>query len=1088
MALETFEAGYAGARPTRGGANWSGMWKLAQMTDRMIDGKWPSPWSVSGGNQQKSFAIVSGDSTANDVQFNDDGTKFYILGATKNAIYQYTCATAWDVNTAVYAGKSFSVVAQETSCKGLFFKSDGTAFYVTGSTNKIIYQYTCSTPWDVSTASYSNKTYNLNLQGLSSPTGLFFKPDGTKFYVTEDATGSNNSVFQYTCSTPWDVSTASYDTKFFVVSTQDSIPTGIFFKSDGTKFYILGDNTNAIYQYSCSTAWEINTASYDSVSFSVATQETIPFGLFFKSDGTQLYVVGSTKGTVFQYSLSTAWNLSVVSYSEKAFYVAVGQEGSSSDVQFNDDGTKLYIIGSGNKTVYQYTCSTAWDVSTASYANKAFHVSLQEGSPSALFFKSDGTAFYVAGTTNKTVYQYTCSTAWDVSTASYSSKSFSVNAQETAPQGLFFKPDGTTFYIIGSANNTVYQYSCSTAWDVSTASYASKSFSVTTQETSSRALFFKSDGAKFYVLGSTNRTVYQYSCGTAWDISTASYDSKSFSASTQDTATTGLFFKSDGTTFYIVGTINDTVYQYTCSTAWDVNTTSAYDSKSFSVTAQDTFPADVQFKNDGTKFYILGDTNNTIYQYSCSTAWDVSTASYDSKSFSVATQETSPAGLFFKADGTKFYVVGTVNFTVYQYSCSTAWDVSTASYDSKLFSVGSQEATPNGLFFKSDGAKFYIVGSTNDTVYQYSCSTAWDVSTASYDSKSFSVSAQDGGPSGLFFKSDGTKFYISGTNNLSIYQYSCNTAWDLSTASYDNRSVSVSAQETLIRGLFFKSDGAKFYIVGTTNDTVYQYSTPVAWEIQSPFYGNKFFRVNTQEGAPYGIAFKTDGTKFYIVGNDYKTIFQYSCSTAWDISSGSYDSKTFSVNAQDINPNSLSFKTDGTKFYILGGSNKTVYQYSCATAWDVSTASYDGRSFSVTTQEGNPQALFFKSDGTKFYIVGATNKTVYQYSCGTAWDISTAYYESKLFYIGAQEGNPHGVFFKDDGTKFYITGQNNDAVIQYSCATAWDIGTASYDGVVFGIVTQDTSSTDIQFKSDGTTFYVLGDTTNAIYQYSGLLQ
>ena len=71
--------------------------------------------------------------------------------------------------------------------------------------------------------------------------------------------------------------------------------------------------------------------------------------------------------------------------------------------------------------------------------------------------------------------------------------------------------------------------------------------------------------------------------------------------------------------------------------------------------------------------------------------------------------------MFFKSDGTKFYVLGTGNDTIYQYSCATAWNVSTASYDVRLFSVTTQESTPHGLFFKSDGNKFYIV----DVFYLY---------------------------------------------------------------------------------------------------------------------------------------------------------------------------------------------------------------------------------------------------------------------------------------------------------------------------------------------------------------------------------
>jgi DNA-binding beta-propeller fold protein YncE len=256
-----------------------------------------------------------------------------------------------------------------------------------------------------------------------------------------------------------------------------------------------------------------------------------------------------------------------------------------------------------------------------------------------------------------------------------------------------------------------------------------------------------------------------------WDVSTASYDNKNVSVSSQDSYPCGLFFKPDGTKMYITGYSNNKIYQYSLSTAWDVSTAS-YDNKNVSVVSQDSYPFGLFFKPDGTKMYITGDANDKIYQYSLSTAWDVSTASYDNKSFYVSSQNNSPCGLFFKPDGTKMYITGYSNNKIYQYSLSTAWDVSTASYDNKIFYVGGQDSYPYGLFFKPDGTKMYITGNINDKIYQYSLSTAWDVSTASYDNKNVSVVSQDSYPFGLFFKPDGTKMYITGNSNDKIYQYS----------------------------------------------------------------------------------------------------------------------------------------------------------------------------------------------------------------------------------------------------------------------------------------------------------------------------
>ena len=109
-------------------------------------------------------------------------------------------------------------------------------------------------------------------------------------------------------------------------------------------------------------------------------------------------------------------------------------------------------------------------------------------------------------------------------------------------------------------------------------------------------------------------------------------------------------------------------------------------------------------------------------------------------------------------------------FSVYCFA--TAWDVSTASYDSKYKDVGSEDGTPRNVAFKSDGSKMYIMGNSNDTVYQYSLSTVWDVSTASYDSKYKSVSSEDGIPVSVAFKSDGSKMYIVGYSSDRVYQYS----------------------------------------------------------------------------------------------------------------------------------------------------------------------------------------------------------------------------------------------------------------------------------------------------------------------------
>ena len=170
--------------------------------------------------------------------------------------------------------------------------------------------------------------------------------------------------------------------------------------------------------------------------------------------------------------------------------------------------------------------------------------------------------------------------------------------------------------------------------------------------------------------------------------------------------------------------------------------------------------------------FITGSSGDDVNEYSLSTAFDLSSAVYagNSERFAVGTQETDPQGITFNNDGTKMFIVGSTGDDVNEYSLSTAFDVSTSSY-AQLFSVQSQETTPTGIAFNNAGTKMFIVGSTGDDVNEYSLSTAFDVSTASYV-QNFSVQSQETVPAGLTFNSDGTKMFIVGSTGDDVNEYS----------------------------------------------------------------------------------------------------------------------------------------------------------------------------------------------------------------------------------------------------------------------------------------------------------------------------
>jgi hypothetical protein len=303
----------------------------------------------------------------------------------------------------------------------------------------------------------------------------------------------------------------------------------------------------------------------------------------------------------------------------------------------------------------------------------------------------------------------------------YSGTSFSVSAQEATPSGLFFSPDGLNMYVNGPTGDDVNQYTLSTAWDVSTATYV-RVFSTAAQDSNPADVFFKPDGLTMFVVAATNDAVYQYTLTTAWNLSTASYANKSFSVAGQDTAPTGLWFSTDGTVMYVSGNATDSVYQYTLGTAWDVST-AAYSSKSFSTAGQEVTPNQVNLSADGLRMWVTGLANDRVWEYALTTAWDVSTATLTANVY-IGYQEASSAGLFVDSTApNRVYLVGTTNDTVYQYNTATKsvrFDVETFYLPKDLQVVGNLDVGGatllNGVLLVQNGATLNSAATVNGTL------------------------------------------------------------------------------------------------------------------------------------------------------------------------------------------------------------------------------------------------------------------------------------------------------------------------------------------------------------------------------------
>lgn len=217
----------------------------------------------------------------------------------------------------------------------------------------------------------SSTTTAFSSQGTNN-SAHFLKSDGTKVYWFDESGGN---IYQYSLSTPYDLSTISYDS--VSIATSGSAR-GLAFKSDGTKLYYIHAGTYNLVTWNLSTGWDLSTATFGSnTSISSSVYSTIGGGLSFKPDGTKMYSADYQSGipiTLREWTLSTAWDASTISSTSIINFTtlsvptyAVGN--GCGDVQITSDGLTLYVMWYG-AWVSRFTLSTAWDITTASFTDQ----------------------------------------------------------------------------------------------------------------------------------------------------------------------------------------------------------------------------------------------------------------------------------------------------------------------------------------------------------------------------------------------------------------------------------------------------------------------------------------------------------------------------------------------------------------------------------------------------------------------------------------------------------------------------------------------------------------------------------------------
>ncbi len=312
-----------------------------------------------------------------------------------------------------------------------------------------------------STINTGNSTVNSSI----SATQIF--TDGALIVESTSRLNSDLMVHGNTVITPTINATGfTYGAQSYNIS-QSTTTYGLFFKPDGTRFYTSSRGTTRIYTYNVTDPWTLSGSSYVSNS-SISLQTTEPRGIYIKPDGLKAYVVSAiSPTTVFQYSLNEAWGNSFT-YDTVSLNISTTSDvnatsAGAQDIAFSPDGKYFFVTTDINSaaTVHRYELATAWDITTAAYSGNSFLTEGYQNSPTGITFTDSGVMMFVLGNQLDKIDTFRLSTPWSLASVQYigfSTVNVSSTSGEGRPTALYFKPDTSKVYLAGLDLTTVYDY------------------------------------------------------------------------------------------------------------------------------------------------------------------------------------------------------------------------------------------------------------------------------------------------------------------------------------------------------------------------------------------------------------------------------------------------------------------------------------------------------------------------------------------------------------------------------------------------------------------------------------------------------
>lgn len=245
--------------------------------------------------------------------------------------------------------------------------------------------------------------------------------------------------------------------------------------------------------------------------------------------------------------------------------------------------------------------------------------------------------------------------------------------------------------------------------------------------------------------------------------------------------------------------------------------------------------------------------------------------------------------------------------------------------------------------------------------------------------------------------------------------------------------------------IFLNKDRDIAYIVnkiGVLNSTVIeQYNLTTPGEIPVSFGTPDFtFSPPVQFNAT-GIYVDFDEQTFWLVDQITDTVVKYEMDTPRELSPATSIS-TSTVNLIESNPLALELNYDKSLLWVVGSNNNTIYEFEFGTAGDPSTLLASVNNKNVSSLDTSCQGLSVSTDGSILYLAGDSTQSIFQIEFKTINNISSLDIDN-VVDIDTLDNDPTGVFVDAISDKLYISGNENNEILQFNLGL---IISGSYQG------------------------------------------